>query len=341
VDSDDTATDDDLPPVENDGSNCKVDFSVRNRALLQENRRLQELVDEYEQKLRVGGREDIAKTSQHTEKTSNTKSTSVAIGEDEDDDTAEDSVYKLKGKIKALKAKRRSEKLNLLQMQKNVDTHTAEIAGLQRELNRALTELEELQQERVGDKNKIRELMKQLNAGRRHVTDDTDNNIVKQLKQDLQKRDGELEVTLELLQSKVERIMQLEFELEKGKEKLQKTERRVEDLIKRNSVPGTEGQSFQSVELISAEAEIKSLRRQNMMLKLVVEELQEARRRRSDSDIDIDSVFLKLPPEMQEEIPHSVGLLGSLCLPDEEMSVGTDLLSVGANQLPKPDPRVT
>ncbi len=61
---------------------------------------------------------------------------------------------------------------------------------------------------------------------------------------------------------------------------------------------------------------------------LSVEELQEARQRRSDSDIDVDSVYLKLPLEGQQEIPFSVGL-GALSLADVEKdgSVDTDMHS--------------
>ena len=288
----------DIPelPIDEQDEHSNV-LKVRNRALIQENRRLQELVSEYERQ--TGTRqESLNVASMHT---SSTKDLSQATGEDDDGD-GEESVSRLKGKIRSLKAKRRLEKLTLMQMEKNVKTHASEIESLQRELNRTVTELEKADKDRQDDKHKISMLTKQLSEAEHRNKHDNADQIAK-LKSDLQKRDSELEVSLELLQSKVERIIQLEYDVETGKEKLLKTERRMEDIVKGSASqrePITN--SFQSMELISAEAEIKSLRRQNMMLKLVVEELQEARKRRSDSDIDIDSVFLKLPLDVQQEI---------------------------------------
>jgi len=330
--SDTTGSDDDASPrPAQDG----VDLKVRNRALIHENRRMQELVAEYEKRLKIS--EDLNATeSLHTK---DTKDSNV---DEEEDQEHEESVSRLKGKIRYLKTKRKHEKLSLMQMQKTVDAHAMEIEGLQKELHRTVTDLEKAQKERLSDKSKMSFLGRQLTEVEEQLHHRADSEVVAQLKSDLSKRDGELEVTLELLQGKVERIIQLEYDVEKNKDQLVKAERRVEDLIK-NGANGGNTTSFQSMELISADAEIKSLRRQNMMLKLVVEELQEARRRRSDSDIDIDSVFLRLPPEIQAEIPRSVGL-GPLSFAgdDDDASVDTDMLSfdtnLGMQDLPRPDP---
>lgn len=293
-------------------------LKVRNRALIHENRRLQELVSEFER--RFGLKEgDLTGTGTMNSETTKDISQSTC---DDDDGDGEESVSKLKGKIRALKTKRKHEKLNFLQMEKNVKAHASEIESLQRELHRTVTGLEKAERGRQEDKQKISMLTKQLAE-------------VDQLKADLQKRDNELGVTLELLQSKTECIIQLEHDVEVGKEKLHKAERRVEGMITCSGDRfDANTASFRSMELISAEAEIKSLRRQNMMLKLVVEELQEARQRRSDSDIDVDSVYLKLPLEGQQEIPFSVGL-GALSLADveEDGSVDTDMHSFDTNDV--------
>lgn len=293
-------------------------LKVRNRALIHENRRLQELVSEFERRFGLKEGDLNGTGTTHTE---TMKDISQSTGDDDDGD-GEESVTKLKGKIRALKTKRKHEKLNLLQMEKNVKAHASEIESLQRELHRTVTELEKAERARQEDKHKISMLSKQLAE-------------VDQLKADLQKRDNELGVTLVLLQSKTECIIQLEHDVEVGKEKLHKAERRIEDMITCSGDRfDANASSFRSMELISAEAEIKSLRRQNMMLKLVVEELQEARQRRSDSDIDVDSIYLKLPLEGQQEIPLSVGL-GALSLAEVEgdESVDTDMLSFDTNDV--------
>jgi hypothetical protein len=325
-----TASDDDAsPPPAQDG----VDLKVRNRALIHENRRMYDLIEVYEKRLKISEGLETG-DSVHTKDTKELKDL-------EDDDEQEESVSRLKGKIRYLKTKRKHEKLHFMQMQKTIETQTLEIEGLQKELNRTMTELEKAQKERQGDKSSIHFLGKQLTEVEHQLHHRADTEVMAQLKNDLTKRDGELEVTLELLQGKVERIIQLECNVEKNKDQLAKAERRVQDLMS-NGANGGNATSFQSMELLSADAEIKSLRRQNMMLKLVVEELQEARKRRSNSDIDIDSVFLKLPSEIQQEIPRSVGL-GPLSLAGEdEGSVETDMLSfdtsVGMQGMPLPDP---
>ncbi len=330
--SSDTSDDSpDVPdlPIDEQAEHSNV-LKVRNRALIQENRRLQELVSEYER--RTGTRQESLNDTANSMHGTSSKDLSQVTAEDDDGD-GEESVSRLKGKIRSLKAKRRLEKLTLMQMEKTVKTQASEIESLQREFHRTVTELEKADKGRQDDKHKISTLTKQLaDAENRNKHEYVDQ--ITKLKSDLQKRDSELEVSLELLQSKVERIMQLEYDVETGKEKLLKAERRVEDIVK-----GSAGQrepitnSFQSIELISAEAEIKSLRRQNMMLKLVVEELQEARKRRSDSDIDIDSVFLKLPLDVQQELPFSIGMGGLSYAGTDDQSLDTDMASLDTNSV--------
>jgi len=57
------------------------------------------------------------------------------------------------------------------------------------------------------------------------------------------------------------------------------------------------------------------------MLKLVVEELQEAHRFRSESDIDVDSVFMKLPQELRSQV------LGTMSTEVDDESEITDFVS--------------
>jgi chromosome segregation ATPase len=296
-------------------------LQVRNRALIQENRRLQELVSDFERRFNMQHETIDANTSLHSE---NTKEGGRTTGDEDDEFDCDESISKLKGKIKSLKSKRKQEKLALLQLEKTVKAHSSEIESLQKELHRAVTEIETLESQRQQDKQKIMSLTAQISDTSHGVRTDMKDRVGK-LKADLSKRDKELEVTLELLQSKVERIIQLECEAELGKEKLAKAERRLEEILK-GSPGDVTSTSFQSIEVMAAEAEIKSLKRQNMMLKLVVEELQEAKKRRSDSDIDIDSVFQKLPAEFQQEHPYSVGL-------ENHSLGGNDAHSVDASAL--------
>ena len=172
-------------------------LEVRNRALIHENRRLQELVSEYER--RFGLKEDdLNGAGMHAETANDITHSPVA---DDDDGDGEESVTKLKAKIRSLKTKRKHEKLQFIQMEKTVKAHVSEVESLRRELDRTVTELEKAERGRQDDKHKISTLNKQLAD-------------VDQLKADLQKRDNELEVTLELLQSKTEYIIQLEHDVE-------------------------------------------------------------------------------------------------------------------------------
>jgi chromosome segregation ATPase len=336
--SDDTS--EGSPDIPLDKNNQANVLKVRNRALIHENRRLQELVSRHESRLGTGQEDLNAAGSIHTVQSANTN-TEQSTTTNEGDGDGEESMSRLKSKIRALKTKRKQEKLTLLQMEKHVNAHASEIEGLQRELHRTVTELEKTEKERQDDKYTINVLSKKLTLAENQLNNKNKDAGLGRLKSDLKTRDGELGVTLELLQSKVERIIHLEYEVEKSNEKMLKAERRVEDLVKGAGAQlAGKSKSFQAMELLSAEAEINSLRRQNMMLKLVVEELQEARRRRSDSDIDIDSVFLKLPLDVRPQIPFSVGL-EAVSLADGDDDHAESVLSFDTSDLmhlPKQDP---
>ena len=104
----------------------------------------------------------------------------------------------------------------------------------------------------------------------------------KKLRTDLLQSQAELQTTLKMLQERSEQVVQLERDLRKAKKKA--------------SAPPTP--SLQETELF------RQMQQQNQMLKLVVEDLQEALKRRSDSDIEMDS---RAPP-MTGAVPRSIRL---------------------------------
>lgn len=287
-----------------------IDLKVRNRALVSENRRLQELVEDFEKRLLLasGGSQTTA-----------TDGEGGGGGGDH-------SVSKLKAKIKSLKNKRKADKVEILSAKKSVDTHTTEIGTLQRELGKSLQQKDRLESDLKDAQRQLGRMDRQLQQRDQEIYDLRSDTKLSQLEEDLQKRDGELEVTLELLQSKVERIIQLEYEVQQTKDQLQYSNTNNGD--NDHHLPTF---NHASVELMKVDAECKSLRRQNMMLKLVVEELQEAHKNRSESDIDIDSVFMKLPKDLQLGNHHPDPALGAITTSSDfdDESEMTDFFNIG------------
>lgn len=240
---------------------------------------------------------------------------------------------KLKGKIQSLKAKRREEKIRCMQLQKSVETHSTEIEGLQRELNRSLIDLDELHKDRIHDKSQLAKLGKQLGEAAHRVKQLSAREVdqekqINSLEEVVQKQNEELEATLGLLQTKVDRIAQLEYEI---KHRMYGNGG-FDNMTHQSSHVSEKG-------LKDSQDEVKKLKRQNMMLKLLVEELEE-HRKRGDNESDIDSVYLRLPkdlgpqhyrPHQQQHhaVPFSVG--HALGLDDDARSVDTDLLSVNTD----------
>ena len=85
---------------------------------------------------------------------------------------------------------------------------------LQRELGRELQEKDWLESDLEDAQRQSERMKRQLHEKDQQILDLKSNTNVLQLETDLQKRDGELGVTLELLQSKVKRIIQLEYEVQ-------------------------------------------------------------------------------------------------------------------------------
>ena len=124
--------------------------------------------------------------------------------------------------------------------------------------------------------------------------------------------------------AKVKQIIQLEYEVHQMKDQLEHHQHYSNE---NDQLPSF---NHSLVELMKVDAECKSLWRQNMMLKLVVEELQEAHKHCSESDIDVDSVFMKLPKEMQLGHHHNpaLGAITTSLDFDDELEM-TDFFNIG------------
>lgn len=325
LDSSTTSNSDvDDTPDHLDRGSVTSEVERHNMNLERENKRLQKLVLEYQQ--------NLPKHTPVGHVTSNNELINNNLGITDIANVGDEKLIakKLKGKIQSLKAKRREEKIRCMQLQKSVETHSTEIEGLQRELNRSLIDLDELHKDRIHDKSQLAKLGKQLGEAAHRVKQLSTREVdqekqINSLEEVVQKQNEELEATLGLLQSKVDRISQLEFEI---KHRMYGGNGGFDNMTHQSSHVSEKG-------LKDSLDEVKKLKRQNMMLKLLVEELEE-HRKRGDNESDIDSVYMKLPkdvgpqhyrPHQQHHaVPFSVGhALGS---DDDARSVDTDLLSV-------------
>lgn len=197
----------------------------------------------------------------------------VDIGDEEEDDV-DDSSSKRRERIWSLRNKLKQEALYSIQMEKEADAHSLEIKCLREELHNTLTQLEAVQSERSQEKRLMKSLNKQVEQAFEQCQQlALDSKQIAELQETLEKRDTDLHGSMKELQLKNERILQLEYELEKAKTGTNK-----------NIGPSP-------LEWMQAQETCKELERQNNMLKMVVEDLQEALRRRSDSDIDMDSGY--------------------------------------------------
>jgi hypothetical protein len=207
----------------------------------------------------------------------------VAKGNDAKEcvDEVETDVVKLNRKIKMLEIKCKEEKAQTMQMSKHVEAHHTEIAGLRRELTNSLDQVDTLTRDRESDRDRILKLTEELEGWRQGDGSPS----VKELESELRQRNNELEVVLELLEAKVQKIIELEIQLHETNEKLRmarytSTERSGYD----------EPQSTSSLwaELRESKAECKKLKRHNLMLMLLFEEQEDSR---NGDGGDLDSVF--------------------------------------------------
>jgi hypothetical protein len=231
-------------------------------ALAAENRRLKRMLKEMEKQIgKDGGKE-----------------------EKESSDEVETDVIKLNHKIKSLKTKCKDERMKSMQMSKHVEAHHVEIVGLRRELVKALNRAEALERDRESDMHRILKLTDELEEWRQGDGSPS----LTELKSELRQRNSELEVTLELLESKVNKIMELEIQLSETEDKL-----RMAQYSNAGRTGNEDPQIMSSMlaELRESKAECKKLKRQNIMLMLLFEEQED--NRKGDGE-DLDSVSLKV-----------------------------------------------
>lgn len=222
---------------------------------------------------------------------------SVSRIDEEHCDEDESDTHKLNRRIKSLKSKRKEEKAKLLQMEKKVKTGSVEIDGLQRELSSSLDTIDEMKKARAADKAQIAKLNKQLRDS--HLVNRSGKE--EKLETDLLQRDAELEKTQRVLKSKEERIMELQAELKYTKSQLDGSEMRSRSQQSSKGLDESHrgGSSVSSAQLRQIQAECRHLKRENKMLKLLVEELRESSGQNNGED-DLESVLEKIPLELQE-----------------------------------------
>lgn len=233
-----------------------------NEALAAENRRLKKVLKEMEKQIGKDGGKDAKKSSDE-------------VGTD---------VMKFNRKIKKLETKCKDERMKTMQMSKHVEAHHAEIVGLRRELAKALNQVEALERDRESDMHRVLNLTDELEEWRQGDGSPS----LKELKSELRQRNNELEATLELLESKVHKIVELEIQLRETNDKL-----RMPQHANAGRIGNEDPQSISSMsaELRESKAECKKLKRQNMMLRLLFQEQEDNRKGHGG---DLDSVSQKV-----------------------------------------------
>ena len=209
-------------------------------------------------------------------------------------------IMELRKKTKELKIQCKEEKRKSLQLGKHLDAHQFEIEGLQRELAKSLDKIDEMEKDQASERAQLLKLTNELEEWRKR---DAKTPAVKRLESELRQRNDELEMTLEMLESKVQRILHLENELRVSKRQLQK----LHDFgsVHSGSLEG----SLSSIDLQESRAECRRLRRQNLMLKFLFEELEVSRT--PEERQSLDDLFQKValecddgPVSLKEEAVH-------------------------------------
>lgn len=202
---------------------------------------------------------------------------------------SDSDVMGLRKKTKELKTQYKEERRKSMQLGKDLNAHQLEIEGLQRELAESLDKLDDMEKDQASDRTQLLKLTNELEEWRKR---DAKTPAVKRLESELRQRNDELEMTLEMLENKVQRILQLENELRLTKRQFQQHH----DLGSVLS-GGLEG-SLSSMDLQESRAECKKLRRQNLMLKLLFEELEESRT--PEERQSLDELFQRVALECDE-----------------------------------------
>lgn len=271
-----------------------------NVSLISENRRLKRMLRAMERK--------IPKDSTDPIDSNKNKPIDDAMKSKEAAERVDQDVTKLNRKVKSLKFKCRDERAKSLQMEKSLEVHQHEIEGLRMELGKALDQVDSLERDRESDQLHLTMLTNELDGWRQGDKSPSET----RLEQALRERNDELESTLELLESKVAKILELETKLQIANQTLRVSQDA--NILLSN---GDGNQSFfsvstsiKSVDLRESQAECRKLKSENLLLKLLFEELYATRK---DDDGDLDSVFQKVAElgiisEAQEDVGIWSGL---------------------------------
>lgn len=222
---------------------------------------------------------------------------------------SESDIIKLTEKAKSFKHQFKDERRKSMRMTKHLEAHTVEIEGLQRELTKSLDTIDALEKDSTTDRAQLLKLTNELEEWRKK---DAKTPAVKRLESELRQRNDELELTLEMLEAKVERIVLLENELRATKRRLHEVQQM--EIGQTGSLQG----SLSSLDLEESRAECRRLQRQNTMLKLLFEEINE-RRASADEAESIDSLLHRVALEIggSASAPEAGGVPNGACTQDD------------------------
>ena len=213
---------------------------------------------------------------------------------------SENSIEKLSEKAKTFKHQYKEERQNSMRMGKDLEAHHNEIEKLQLELAKALDTVDDLEKDQALDRAQLLKLTNELEEWRKR---DAKTPAVKRLESEMRQRNDELDVTLEMLERKVERVVHLENELQKTKFRLRQYQKL--DNEQDSSLDGSHNshalsRSLSALSLMDHEetkAECKRLRRQNLMLKFLFEDLDKSRT--NDGQEGLDALFQRVALEFE------------------------------------------
>jgi hypothetical protein len=214
---------------------------------------------------------------------------------------SEKSIEKLSEKAKTFKHQYKEERRNSMRMGKDLEAHHNEIEKLQFELAKALDTIDDLEKDQALDRAQLLKLTNELEEWRKK---DAKTPTVKRLESEMRQRNDELDVTLEMLERKVERVVHLENELQKTKHRLRQYQKL--DNEQDYSLDGSHNSyalpgSLSALSLMDHEelkAECKRLKRQNLTLKFLFEDLDKGRT--IDEQEGLDALFQRVAFELSE-----------------------------------------
>ena len=216
---------------------------------------------------------------------------------------SEKSIEKLSEKAKTFKHQYKEERRNSMRMGKDLEAHHNEIEKLQFELAKALDTIDDLERDQALDRAQLLKLTNELEEWRKK---DAKTPTVKRLESEMRQRNDELDVTLEMLERKVERVVHLENELQKTKHRLRQYQKL--DNEQDYSLDGSQNSyalpgSLSALSLMDHEelkAECKRLKRQNLTLKFLFEDVDKGRT--VDEQEGLDALFQRVALELSGSV---------------------------------------